>query len=78
MYSVCIAKSRWFLRFECSVHASDGFQNKKFGWGVDGWGELYPSFFLIFGIFLTLQSKIEEGPLSMRHCRCVLDMRIEK
>ena len=32
-----------------------GFQN-KIGWG---WGELYPSFFWIlgiFGIFLTLQS----------------------
>ena len=27
-----------------------GFPQKKFGWG--GWmGELYPSFFLIFGVF---------------------------
>ena len=36
-----------------------GFQ-KKFGWGVDGWGELYPSFFGIFGIVLTLQSPYVE------------------
>ena len=28
---------------------------KKNGWGVGGWGELYPIFF-DFGIFLTLQS----------------------
>ena len=27
-----------------------GFQ-KKFRWGVGGWGEFYPSFFWIFGIF---------------------------
>ena len=27
-----------------------GFQ-KKFGWRVGGWGELYLSFFWIFGIF---------------------------
>ena len=26
-----------------------GFQKKKFGWGVGGWGELYPSLFWIFG-----------------------------
>ena len=31
-----------------------GFQ-KKFGWGVGGWGELCPSF---FGILLTLQSPL--------------------
>ena len=28
-----------------------GFQHKKFGWRVGEWGELYPSFFSIFGIF---------------------------
>ena len=33
-----------------------GFQKKKFGWRMGGWGELYPSFFQIFGIFVTLQS----------------------
>ena len=33
-----------------------GFQQKKFGWGVRGWGELYPSLFRIFEFFLTLQS----------------------
>ena len=33
-----------------------GFQKKKFGWRVGEWGELYPIFFGIFGIFLTLQS----------------------
>ena len=32
-----------------------GFQN-KFGWRVGGWGEPYPIFFGIFGVFLTLQS----------------------
>ena len=32
------------------------FQNKKVLMGWVGWGELYPSFFWIFGIFLTLQS----------------------
>ena len=41
---------------ECSVHVIDGFQ-KKLGWGwVGGWGELYPSLFWIFIIFLTLKS----------------------
>ena len=34
-----------------------GFQ-KKFGWEVGGWGELYPSFFWIFGNNLTLQSPL--------------------
>ena len=24
---------------------------KKFEWGVGGWGELYPRFFWIFGVF---------------------------
>ena len=35
MYSVCIyfAKSCWLLRFECSVHVSDGFPKKAGG----GW-----------------------------------------
>ena len=33
---------------------------KKLDGGVGGWGELYPSFFGIFGIFLTLQSPLEE------------------
>ena len=32
-----------------------GFQKKKV-WGVGGWGELYPIFFGIFVIFLTLRS----------------------
>ena len=31
-----------------------GFQT-KFGWEVGGWGDLYPSLFWIFGMFLTLQ-----------------------
>ena len=31
-----------------------GFPKKKFGWGwVGGWGELYPSFFWIFGFFFN-------------------------
>ena len=37
-----------------------GFQ-KKFGWRVDGWGELYPIFLGIFGIFITLQSPSDTG-----------------
>ena len=50
VYSVWIyiAKSCWLLWFECSVHVSDGFPQKKFGWGVGGWGELYPIFFDFF------------------------------
>ena len=32
------------------------FPKKKVWMGVCGWGELYPSLFGIFGIFLTLQS----------------------
>ena len=44
---------------------SDGFpKKKKFGWGVDGLGELYPRLFWIFGICLTLQS-----PLSLKVAR---------
>ena len=36
--SICtyIAKSCWLFLFECSVHVSDGFPKKKFGWGVGG------------------------------------------
>ena len=55
MYSVCI-------RFECSGRAgrvTDGFPKTKQNWiggGVDGW--VYPIFFWIFGIFLTLQSPL--------------------
>ena len=33
-----------------------GLKNQKIGWG--GWVELYPSFFLIFGNVLTLQSPL--------------------
>ena len=33
-----------------------GFQKKKFGWGVGGWGELYPSLFWIFGIFFNCKA----------------------
>ena len=40
---VYIAKSCWLQRFECSVHASDGFQQKNLD-GVGGLGELYPFF----------------------------------
>ena len=50
-----IAKSCWLLWSECSVHVSDGFPKKKFGWGVGGWGELYSIFFGIFWICLTSQ-----------------------
>ena len=35
-----------------------GFQKKSLDGEVDGWGELYPRFFLIFGIFFTLQSPL--------------------
>ena len=36
-----------------------GFQKKKL-W-VGGWVELYPNFFWIIGIFLTLQSPLESA-----------------
>ena len=37
-----------------------GFQKKKYlDRGVGGWVELYPNYFWIFGIFLTLQSPLE-------------------
>ena len=36
-----------------------GFQKKKYlDRGVGGWVELYPNYFWIFGIFLTLQSPL--------------------
>ena len=37
-----------------------GFQKKKKNWigGWGGWVELYPNYFWIFGIFLTLQSPL--------------------
>ena len=35
-----------------------GFQKKKLDGGVGGWGELHPSLFWIFGIYLTLQSPL--------------------
>ena len=35
-----------------------GFQQKKVWMAVGGWGELYPIFFWIFGIILTLQSPL--------------------
>ena len=53
MYSVCI--------YDLSVLAVSrmGFQKKQYlDRGVGGWVELYPIFFGIFGIFLTLQSPL--------------------
>ena len=36
-----------------------GFQNKTYlDRGLGGWVELYPNYFWIFGIFLTLQSPL--------------------
>ena len=57
VYYVCIyiVKSCWLLWFECSVHVSDGFPKKTFGWGVGGLVELYSIFFDVWN-FLTLQS----------------------
>ena len=38
-----------------------GFQiKKKLDRGVGGWVELYPNYFWIFGIFLTLQSPLTD------------------
>ena len=52
MYSVCI--------YDLSVLPCHGWVSKKkniwIGGWVGGWVELYPIFFWIFGIFLTLQS----------------------
>ena len=39
-----------------------GFQKKSLD-GAGGWGELHPSLFWIFGIFLTLQSPLSEDAL---------------
>ena len=53
MYSVCI--------YDLSVLAVSrmGFRKKKYlDRRVGGWVELYPIFFWIFGIFLTLQSPL--------------------
>ena len=44
---VYIAKSCWLLWFECSVHVSDGFPKKKYGWGWMG-GVSSIHFFLNF------------------------------
>ena len=43
-----------------------GFKKKKFGWGVGGWGELYPSFFLMLEFFnfakpLSLSYSLPDG-----------------
>ena len=56
-------KSCWLLRFECSVHVSDGFQKKVWiGWV--GWA-LSKFFLWIFGICLTLQSPLVAPTLSV-------------
>ena len=44
-----------------------GFQKKfGWGWGVGGWGELYPTSFWIFGNFVTLQNPLCSGWLSVQ------------
>ena len=46
-----------------------GFQQKKYlDRGVGGWVELYPNYFWIFGIFLTLQSPLRKmtGPVNVK------------
>ena len=55
MYYVCIHPGTWLKvvsYYDLSVLSMTvmGFQ-KKVGRRVCGWGDLYPSFFLIFGIF---------------------------
>ena len=35
-----------------------GFQKKKFGWRVGGWGELYPIFFKDFWNFVHLSNPL--------------------
>ena len=57
MYSVCIyTLLKVVSYYDLSVLSTSvmGFQKKKFGWGVGGWGERYPSLFCNFP--LTLQS----------------------
>ena len=51
---IYIAKVVGYYDFSVLSMSVMGFQKKLFG--VGGWGELHPSFFWIFGIFLTLQS----------------------
>ena len=49
MYSVCITLLKVVSHYDLSVLSMSviGFQ-KKFGWGVGGWGELYPDLFWNF------------------------------
>ena len=63
MYSVCISVAVYTLLKDVSYYDLSvlsmsvmGFQKKKFGWGVGGWGELYPSFVLDYWNLFTLQS----------------------
>ena len=54
MYSVCIyTLLKGVSYYDLSVLSMSvmGFQKKKFGWGVGGWGELYPSFFGFLDFF---------------------------
>ena len=54
MYSVCrpiLLKVVGYYYLSVYSMTVMGFQKKKFGWGVGGWGELYPIFLRIFGIF---------------------------
>ena len=61
VYHICILSVYTLLKvvsyYDLSVLSMSvmGFQ-KKFAWWVGWWGELYPSLFWIFGIFLTVQS----------------------
>ena len=44
-----------------------GFQQKKIGWEVGGWGELYPSLFWIFGIFFNFAKPLGEEKRRSMH-----------
>ena len=60
MYYVCINTSKVVSYYDLSVPSMSMMvsKKKKLWMGVGGWGELYPSFFWIFLIFLTLQSPL--------------------
>ena len=68
MHSVCtLLKDVGYYDLSVLSMSVMGFQKKKFGWGVGGWGELYPHFF--GGIFgekkLTLQSPLDTSILGI-------------
>ena len=55
-------------------------KKKKLDRGVGGWVELYPNYFWIFGIFLTLQSPLTQiFPIDLSDCiQIIKKLRVHK